>query len=113
MGSKRGRGRGSFIDSVLDLVDTFYVDVVQHLKAWAAAPPRMRENESDATQPSSLSSTALSSQDGAEPVEDPAAPKDANLATTHSDEPSGQEPIEADSEPASLPADVTELRRWN
>lgn len=113
MGSKRGRGRGSFIDSVLDLVDTFYVDVVQHLKAWAAAPPRMRENEPDATQPSSLSSTALSSQDGAEPVEDPAAPKDANLATTHSDEPSGQEPIDNDSEPASLPANVTELRRWN
>lgn len=70
MGTKRGRGRGGFIDSVLDLVDTFYADVVQHLKAWSAAPPRMREAEPVPTDPPALSSTSLSSQDGAEPVED-------------------------------------------
>lgn len=69
MGSKRGRGRGSFIDSVLDAVDTFYGDVMQHLKAWTAAPPRMREAEPPpAATPAALVSTALSSQDGAEPV---------------------------------------------
>ena len=43
MGVKRGRGKGTFIDSVLDLIDTFYADVVQHLKAWSASPPKMRE----------------------------------------------------------------------
>ena len=43
MGIKRGTGRGAFIDSVLDLVDAFYGDVLQHLKAWSAAPPKMRE----------------------------------------------------------------------
>lgn len=69
MGSKRGRGKGSFIDSVLDLVDVFYADVVQNMKAWAAAPPRMRETEAVLTKPEALSSTSLSSQDGAEPVD--------------------------------------------
>ena len=65
MGTKRGRGRGAFIDSVLDLVDTFYGDVLQHLKAWSAAPPRMREVEVEPTDPPALSSASLSSQDGA------------------------------------------------
>jgi hypothetical protein len=64
MGSKRGRGRGTFIDSVLDLVDTFYGDVVQNVKAWSAAPPRMREAEPEPIRPPALSSTSLSSQDG-------------------------------------------------
>ncbi|GAB3412901.1 hypothetical protein [Flindersiella endophytica] len=67
-GTKRGRGRGSFIDSVLGAIDTFYGEVVQNLKAWSAAPPRLRD-PSEPRQPvaSSLVSTALSSQDGAEP----------------------------------------------
>ena len=45
MGIKRSRGRGAFIDSALDLIDAFYADVLQHLKAWSAAPPRMRDTE--------------------------------------------------------------------
>lgn len=69
MGIKRGRGKGTFIDSVLDLVDTFYADVVQHLKAWSAAPPRMRETIQVPEQPPQLTSTSLSSQDGPEPHE--------------------------------------------
>lgn len=66
MGTKRGTGRGSFIDSTLDLVDAFYGDVVQHLKAWAAAPPKLREQVSAPDVPPSISSTAISSQDGPE-----------------------------------------------
>lgn len=78
MGAKRGRGRGAFIDSVLDLVDAFYGDVVQHLKAWSAAPPRMREADPEPVQPPALSSTSLSSQDGAEPARgDQANPSDS------------------------------------
>ncbi len=38
-GTKRGQGRGSFVGSVLDLVDRFYVDVVQHLKPWSPPAP--------------------------------------------------------------------------
>jgi hypothetical protein len=68
-GTKRGTGRGAFIDSVLNSVDTFYEQVIQNLKPWLPAPPRMRP--ADNVQPvepvtPSLVSTALSSQDGAD-----------------------------------------------
>jgi hypothetical protein len=70
LGTKRGRGRGAAIDSVLDAVDTFYGEVLQHLKAWTAAPPRMREVADQPAERTALVSTALSSQDGVEPVDD-------------------------------------------
>jgi hypothetical protein len=76
MGAKRGRGRGAFIDSVLDLVDAFYGEVVQYLKAWSAAPPRMRETEVVPTEePAAVASTSISSQDGAEPVPPESVPE--------------------------------------
>jgi hypothetical protein len=67
-GSKRGRGRGSFIDSVLDGIDDFYSDVLGNLRAWSAAPPKLRERQPapedlDATVPPALQSTDYSSQD--------------------------------------------------
>ena len=65
-GTKRGRGNGSFIDSVLNTLDTFYGEIVQHIKPWAAAPPKLRENEQPEPVPESLISTSLSSQDGPE-----------------------------------------------
>lgn len=85
-GTKRGRGRGSFIDSVPDGTDTFYADVLQHLKAWSATPPKLRQPgpvpvDAEPTQPDSLSSTDYSSQDGAEPADPPAAAA-APTATT-------------------------------
>lgn len=70
LGSKRGRGRGSFIDSVLTGVDAFYVQVLQDLKAWSAAPPKLRPAatpdilELEPTSPASLASADYSSQDG-------------------------------------------------
>jgi hypothetical protein len=73
LGSKRGRGRGSFIDSVLDAVDAFYGEVLQYLKAWSAAPPKLREEPEPPTRPVALVSTALSSQDGAEEPPRPVA----------------------------------------
>lgn len=66
IGAKRGSGRGSFIGSVLDATDAFYIDVLQHLRAWSAAPPKMRDEaavEEEPVQPP-LVSTSLSSQDG-------------------------------------------------
>lgn len=68
-GAKRGRGRGAFIDSVLAAIDTFYAEVVQNLKAWAAAPPRLRPEPEETEQPEvspALVSTAISSQDDAQ-----------------------------------------------
>jgi hypothetical protein len=71
LGTKRGRGRGAAIDSVLDAVDLFYGDVLQHLKAWTAAAPKMREVTDLPGEPrSSLVSTALSSQDGIETIDE-------------------------------------------
>jgi hypothetical protein len=80
LGTKRGRGRGGVIDSVLDAVDGFYGEVLQHLKAWTAAPPKMREVAElpDDRRPT-LVSTALSSQDGAEPVVEPSSDEAAEF----------------------------------
>ncbi|MFT7839564.1 hypothetical protein Q5530_25760 [Saccharothrix sp. BKS2] len=70
MGSKRGTGRNSFIDSVLDAVTDFYENVVQNLKPWTSTPPpRIRPEEvftPPADVPPALVSTAPSSQDGPE-----------------------------------------------
>jgi hypothetical protein len=44
-GPARGQGRGSFVDSVLTAVDKFYGGVVQHIKPWAPAPPKVRDDE--------------------------------------------------------------------
>jgi len=68
LGAKRGRGRGSFIDSVLTSVDTFYAEVLGSLRAWTAAPPKLRTShpeppDVDPKIPSALSSTDYSSQD--------------------------------------------------
>ena len=68
LGTKRGRGRGAFIDSVLTAVDGFYAEVLGSLRAWSAAPPKLRPaqpgpDDLDATVSSSLASTDFSSQD--------------------------------------------------
>lgn len=92
MGPKRGRGRGGFIDSVLELVDLFYADVAGGLKVWSAPAPVLREPEPAPVEPVAerLISTALSSQDGPEtgmvPVIRPAparerTPSPAGVAT--------------------------------
>ncbi|WP_319463025.1 stress response protein [Micromonospora sp. RTP1Z1] len=83
-GSKRGTGRGAFIDSLLRAVDDFYEQVIQNLKPWMPAPPRLRS--SDEPQPvepvaPSLVSTAISSQDGPQP--DQTSPKASDDAQQH------------------------------
>ncbi len=74
MGTKRSLGRGSFIESVVGAIDGFYVEVVQNLKPWSAAPPKLRDEPAlPEDVPVALVSTAQSSQDGPEPA-DSAAP---------------------------------------
>ncbi len=65
-GAKRGRGRGAFIDSVLDTLDAFYGEAVQHIKPWSATPPKLRDVDKTEDVTPALISTALSSQDGPE-----------------------------------------------
>jgi hypothetical protein len=66
-GTKRGTGRGSFVDSVLAAIDSFYEQVIQNLKPWMPAPPKLRSVEEvvevEPVSPA-LVSTAISSQDG-------------------------------------------------
>jgi hypothetical protein len=71
LGTKRGRGRGAFIDSVLTAIDAFYADVLGSLRPWSATPPKLRpphpqppEVEEGVT--ASLPSADYSSQDGAD-----------------------------------------------
>jgi hypothetical protein len=70
LGMKRARGRGGAIDSVVQVVERFYDEVLSQIKAWTAAPPKLRPEVIDtAFDPSTrveLTSTSLSSQDGAE-----------------------------------------------
>lgn len=41
MGGKRATGQGSLIGSVLDVVNSFYAEVVQNLTPWTSRPPKM------------------------------------------------------------------------
>lgn len=93
MGSKRGQGQGSFLGSVLGLLDDFYKSTVQTIKPWTAAPPKLRSDQPGPDDvedvPGQLISTALSSQDGAE------------LGTTH--HPAAHIPVPLPAPPAPHP----------
>ena len=52
MGPKRSVGKRSFIDSVLDTLDEFYGDVVQHLQEWQPAAPKLQKSTVEETDPS-------------------------------------------------------------
>jgi hypothetical protein len=41
LGTKRGTGRGAFIDSVLSAIDGFYGSVLQELRPWAPRAPQL------------------------------------------------------------------------
>ena len=67
----RGKGRGSFIESVLGVLKDFYETTAQGLRPWAPAAPKVRpvpeETDAEAQEQgvaASLVSTAASSQDG-------------------------------------------------
>jgi len=57
MGLKRFIGKRSFIDSVLDTFDNFYGDVVQHLKDWQPAAPKLQESKGEETDAQPVLST--------------------------------------------------------
>ena len=45
VGTKRGQGKGSFVSSVVSTIDRFYAEVVQHIKPWTQAPPKVKDDE--------------------------------------------------------------------
>ncbi|CAA9215282.1 MAG: FIG00817171: hypothetical protein [uncultured Acidimicrobiales bacterium] len=102
MGTKRGQGRGSFVTSVLDLLNTFYEEVVQAIKPWSAAPPRLRPTTPGEPEPvvPALVSTSLSSQDGAETNGPPVPASDNNpAAATREGNDELPAPADAETEP--------------
>jgi hypothetical protein len=50
-GTKGGHGRGTFVGSVLSLVDTFYEAVVQHLRHWTPPAPPVPPRQGDGGEP--------------------------------------------------------------
>ncbi|WP_218917449.1 hypothetical protein [Luteipulveratus mongoliensis] len=62
-GTKRGTGRGSFIESVINATNDFYGEIAQSVRAWQAKPPQIRPTI-EIEEPVALASTAQSSQDG-------------------------------------------------
>ena len=69
--------------TLLDLVDTFYGETMQNLKAWSAAPPRLREPIEHPPVPVQLVSTAHSSQDGIEPTDKRGSSSSADVPADH------------------------------
>jgi len=57
-GTKRGKGRGSFVASVLESVESFYAEVAQHIRPWTPPPVKVRDDESSVTDSQELSGTA-------------------------------------------------------
>lgn len=58
LGSKRGTGRGSFIDSVLAAIDGFYATVLQNLRSWVPRAPQLPQGQQTAAESAGLDLTA-------------------------------------------------------
>lgn len=62
MGPKRSVGKRSFIDSVLETLDDFYGDVVQHLREWQPPAPKLKRSESEELASSSADDITVPSE---------------------------------------------------
>jgi hypothetical protein len=80
LGTKRGVGKGGFIDSVIHAVDMFYSEIVQQLRPWSAKAPK-RTDEDTALLAAGIDTTPLPEpgRNASAPVLipqlDPAAPR--------------------------------------
>lgn len=63
MGLKRDVGRGSFVESVTGIAQTFYGEVLQNLRLWKASPPKLKKT----TEPGDESTAAVADLVGVEP----------------------------------------------
>ena len=43
MGLRRDSSRGSFVESVVNAAEAFYGDVLQNLRTWKPAPPKLKK----------------------------------------------------------------------
>jgi len=77
MGPKRGRGRGTFIGSVLQTLEDFYEETAQNLRPWSPSAPKVRDVADEVAHEAaeqgvarSLLSADVSSQDGPQVADD-------------------------------------------
>ena len=61
MGTKRAAGSASFIDSVVDLFELIYGEVLQSIKPWQEPAPKLSERVTDLI-PGQISSSATSTE---------------------------------------------------
>ena len=73
MGMKRIAGNKSFIDTVLQTVDDFYGDVVQHLREWQPPTPKLQKPPTHPAESNSTSPAATNAEENALPKDPPAA----------------------------------------
>jgi hypothetical protein len=63
MGQKRDSSRGSFVESVVTAAEAFYGDVLQNLRTWKPAPPKLKKPAEKGVAPE----TAVAELVGVEP----------------------------------------------
>jgi hypothetical protein len=109
-GTKRGSGRGSFVESVLTLVDIFYERIVQHIKPWTPPTPavktRQASDEPDTNRDEIAGELPLKSVQRASSTPD-WTPPEACADSTEELEYTTNGPIQAQSDEGT--ADETEL----
>jgi hypothetical protein len=88
MGSKRKAGRGSFIDSVIAAVDTFYGEVMQNLKPWTPPAPKLRQPVERHSPVAAIPTTSPSPVDTESVLSRAAGHPDIRSAQTVADPPS-------------------------
>jgi hypothetical protein len=84
LGAKRGTGRGSFIDSVLALTDSFYGDVVQQVRPWTAKAPQLPRSGRTAVEEAGIDTTPPAGDltEDAEPATAPQEEQTDQVANT-------------------------------
>ena len=80
MGVKRGTGKRSFIDSVLETLDDFYRDVVEHLKEWQPPAPKLQKDVSQDQENHSEVQHAAAGGNGPSPSSDSSSDVSVNAA---------------------------------
>ena len=63
MGLKRDSSRGSFVESVVNAAEAFYGEVLQKLRTWKPAPPKLKKPAEKEVSPE----TAVAELVGVEP----------------------------------------------
>lgn len=103
-GLKRDNSRGSFVESVVNATETFYGEVLQKLRAWKAAPPKLKKSAEQEETPAEAVAEIL----GVEPtqiadVQGPGKSQEEELPPPDPDV--GHEPLVQTRVPPDAPAE--------